>query len=185
MLNFVSFVLKGFPTQSAQRKTTEDTERGSEMIEIIQAETQPQINEARTLFREYEGWLGMDLCFQGFEEELANLPGKYVPPEGRLFVAYADGDLAGCIALRKLDDGICEMKRLFVRENFRSLGLGRTLVEKLIADAFTEGYEQMRLDTFPPKMGKAVRLYESYGFREIPPYYNNPHEGVLFMEKQL
>ena len=127
----------------------------------------------------------MSLCFQGFEDEVRSLPGKYVLPEGRLYVAYADGDLAGCIALRKLDDGICEMKRLFVRENFRSLGLGRTLVEKLITSARAEGYKQIRLDTFPPKMGKAVGLYESFGFHPIAAYYDNPHKGVLFMEKQL
>jgi len=151
------------------------------MIQIIQAETEIQIEEARTLFRKYETWLGLDLCFQGFEEELQNLPGKYAPPEGRLFLAHSDEDLAGCIALRKLEDDICEMKRLYVREDFRGVGLGNTLIEKLIADARLIGYKKMRLDTYPPKMAKAVKLYESHGFRQIPPYYDNPHIGVLFM----
>ena len=155
------------------------------MIEIIQAETKIQINEARTLFREYETWLGLDLCFQGFEDELRNLPGKYATPEGRLLLAYSNNDLAGCIAVRKLDDGICEMKRLYLRENARGRGLGNFLVEKLIAEARQIGYTKMRLDTYPPKMGKAVKLYESHGFREIPSYYPNPHDGVLFMEMTL
>jgi GNAT superfamily N-acetyltransferase len=155
------------------------------MIKIIQAETTAQIEEARRLFREYEAWFGLALCFQNFDEEVAALPGKYARPEGRLFLAFADGNLAGCIALRKLEDGVCEMKRLFVREGFRGLGLGRILIEKLIDEARRLGYEKMRLDTYPPKMGKAVKLYESYGFREIKPYYHNPYGETLFMEKQL
>lgn len=155
------------------------------VIEIVQAELEAQIDGARTLFREYEAWLGLDLCFQGFGAELRNLPGQYVPPDGRLYLAYSDGELAGCIALRRLEDGVCEMKRLFVRNNFRGLGLGRMLVEKLIAEARAEGYGLMRLDTFPPKMAKAAKLYESHGFRQIPPYCENPHDGVLFMELDL
>ena len=103
------------------------------MIEIIQAETAEHIEHTRTLFREYEKWFGMNLCFQNFDEEVATLPGKYKPPDGRLFLAFADGKLAGCIALRKLEDQICEMKRLFVREDFRGLGIGKILIEKLIA----------------------------------------------------
>jgi len=152
------------------------------MIEIIQAETSEQIETARKLFREYEAWFGLALCFQNFDEEVANLPGKYAAPEGRLFLAYLDEKLAGCIALRKLEDGICEMKRLFVKDEFRGQKIGVALIEKLIAEARKIGYEKMRLDTFPPKMGKAVSLYESYGFREIPPYYHNPYGDTLFME---
>lgn len=155
------------------------------MITIIQAETPGQIETARLLFREYEAWLGMDLCFQGFEEELRSLPGKYAAPGGRLLLAYEDEKPAGCIALRELEDGVCEMKRLFVRDEFRGSGLGLRLVEMVIAEARAEGYLKMRLDTFPPKMGKAVGLYESHGFREIAPYYDNPHSGVLFMELDL
>ena len=137
------------------------------------------------LFREYEAWLGMDLCFQGFEAELAELPGKFAMPNGRLYLAYSDEKLAGCIALRKLDDGICEMKRLFVREGFRGEHIGIQLIEKFIEDATTLGYKKMRLDTFPPKMGKAVSLYHSHGFEPIPAYYDNPHPDVLFMELAL
>lgn len=155
------------------------------MLDIIQAETAEQITTARELFREYEAWLGLDLCFQGFEQELAQLPGKYAMPDGRLYLAYSDGELAGCIAMRKLADGICEMKRLFVRDGFRGAGIGVQLIERLIADARETGYSLMRLDTFPPKMGKAVSLYESHGFVPIEAYYDNPNEGVLFMELAL
>ena len=143
------------------------------------------VEAAKALFREYETWFGMSLCFQGFEDELANLPGKYAPPEGRLFLAYIDEELAGCIALRKVENDICEMKRLFLRENARGHRLGNQLIEKLIDQARSIGYKKMRLDTYPPKMGKAVSLYESHGFRPIEKYYDNPHEGVLFMELDL
>jgi GNAT superfamily N-acetyltransferase len=155
------------------------------MLSIIQAETTEQIDAARLLFREYEAWLGMDLCFQGFEEELRDLPGKYAMPEGRLFLGYWGEKLAGCIAMRKLEDGICEMKRLFVRDGFRGKAIGVSLIEELISQANKEGYSKMRLDTFPPKMGKAVSLYESHGFQAIAPYYDNPHKDVLFMELEL
>ena len=155
------------------------------MLRIIQAESDDHVEDARRLFREYESWHGMDLCFQGYEQEVAELPWKYAKPEGRLFLAYSDDKLAGCIAMRKLEDGICEMKRLFVREGFRGERIGVQLIEKLIEDARAEGYAKMRLDTFPSKMGKAVSLYESHGFRPIPPYYDNPHQGVLFMELEL
>jgi len=156
------------------------------MLQIIQAETPEHISDARTLFREYESWLGMSLCFQEFENEVASLPGKYAQPEGRLLLAYVDDSLVGCIALRALDEpGICEMKRLFVRDAFRGQQIGKDLIERVMADARDIGYEKMRLDTFPPKMGKAVGLYESHGFYPIEPYYQNPHEGVLFMECKL
>ena len=155
------------------------------MIIIEQAETPEQIEEIRRLFREYEAWLGLDLCFQGFEAELAELPGKYAPPSGRLFLAAVDGKPAGCIALRKLEDGICEMKRLFVREDFRGFGLGNKLIEKLIDEARSEGYKKMRLDTLPGKMAKAAALYRSHGFRQIPAYYHNPYGETFFMQLDL
>ena len=155
------------------------------MTIIIQAETDEQIEQARKLFREYEKWFGLDLCFQNFDEEVARLPGRYAAPEGRLFLAFADEKLAGCIALRKLEEGVCEMKRLFVREDFRGRKIGNALVEKLIDEAHLIGYRKMRLDTYPPKMAKAVRLYESHGFREITPYYHNPYGETLFMELNL
>jgi GNAT superfamily N-acetyltransferase len=155
------------------------------MIELFQAEAKEDIEDARAIFREYERWLGMSLCFQSFEEELATLPGKYSPPEGRLYLARIQGSIAGCIALRKLDEGICEVKRLYLRESARGQGIGLALIEKLIDDARAIGYARMRLDTHPPKMGKAVSIYEAHGFYEIPPYYDNPHSSVLFMEKIL
>ncbi len=137
------------------------------------------------LFREYEAWLGMSLCFQDFENEVATLPGKYAMPEGRLLLAYSEDTLAGCIALRKLENDICEMKRLYLRDEFRGKQIGVQLIERLISDAREIGYSRMRLDTYPPRMEKAVSLYRTHGFIEIEPYYNNPHEGVLFMELTL
>jgi GNAT superfamily N-acetyltransferase len=155
------------------------------MYRIEHVGTADQVEDIRRLFREYESWLGLSLCFQGFEEELQTLPGKYAEPEGRLFIAYVDDEPAGCIGLRKLEDGICEMKRLYLRPVARGHGLGNALIERLITVAKEVGYKKMRLDTFPPKMGKAVGLYESHGFRTIEPYYDNPHGGTLFMELDL
>jgi ribosomal protein S18 acetylase RimI-like enzyme len=155
------------------------------MIELLQAETAEQIEEIRRLFREYEKWLGLDLCFQGFEEELKNLPAKYAKPDGRLFLALVNGKTAGCIALRKWERNVCEIKRLYVRDEFRGLGLGNLLIEKLIEEARLIGYEKMRLDTLPDKMAKAVKLYKSYGFAEISPYYDNPYNETLFLEFNL
>ena len=152
---------------------------------MISAEMPDQIEEIRRLFREYEQWLGLDLCFQNFEQELRDLPGKYAAPTGRLFLFLVENKSAGCIALRKLDNEICEMKRLFVREEFRGLNLGRKLIERLIKEAKEIGYEKMRLDTLPEKMPRAVKLYESYGFRQIAPYYDNPYGETLFMELLL
>ncbi len=152
---------------------------------IIQAETFEQIEEARLLFREYEAWLGVDLCFQSFEKELKNLPGEYAKPSGRFFLALSVEKIAGCIALRKINEATCEMKRLFVRPDFRGLRLGKMLIEKVIVEAKAISYRRMRLDTLPDKMPKAVELYQFYGFREIPPYYENPHKETLFMELDL
>src|SRR5205085_12546382 len=123
------------------------------MLEIIQAETEAQIEASRELFRDYEAWFGLSLCFQNFEDEVRNLPGKYVQPCGRLLLAYSGDELVGCIAMRDLGDGICEMKRLFVRDGFRGKSIGQRLIEKILDEAAKEGYEKMRLDTFPPKMG--------------------------------
>ena len=157
----------------------------SDFVEIFQVKEAADIEDARAIFREYEKWLGMSLCFQSFEEELATLPGRYAPPSGRLYLARIDGETCGCIGVRKLEEGICEMKRLYLRESARGKGVGVTLIERVSADAIEIGYKKMRLDTYPPKMGKAVELYKSHGFYEIHPYYDNPHEGVLFMEKAL
>lgn len=143
------------------------------------------IDDVRVLFREYEAWLQADLCFQGFEEELATLPGKYVPPKGRLLLAELDGRLAGVIALREFGPGVCEMKRLFVREFARGHRVGRALAERLVAEAKGAGYRAMRLDTMPDRMGPANALYEALGFRDIPAYYSNPIPDVRYMELDL
>src|SRR5687767_14585705 len=127
------------------------------MIKIINAETPEQIEEARKLFREYQTSIGVNLCFQNFNEEVANLPGNYAAPDGRLLLAFSNEKSAGCIALRKLEVGICEMKRLFVREEFRGQKIGVSLIEKLIGETQEIGYEKIRLDTYPPKMGKAIK----------------------------
>lgn len=155
------------------------------MVEFIQAESPAQINEARKLFIEYSEWLGLNLCFQNFERELAELPGAYAPPRGRLLLALHENEIAGCIALRPLGDGTCEMKRLYVRPNFRGLGLGRAMAQHLIEEARALDYVRMCLDTLPEKMAEAIKLYRSLGFREIEPYYHNPVEGALFMELTL
>jgi len=154
-------------------------------MNLIQAQTPEQVEQARRLFREYADWLQIDLCFQNFEKELAELPGDYVPPGGRLLLAYDSAQLAGCIALRRLDQQTCEMKRLFAREAFRGKGLGRQLITAIVQEAKQIGYEYMRLDTLPPKMNSAIALYRTYGFREIAPYYQNPVPGALFMELNL
>jgi ribosomal protein S18 acetylase RimI-like enzyme len=154
-------------------------------VRFIQASSLDEIDVARELFREYEAWLGLDLCFQNFEKELAELPGAYAPPNGRLLLAYENDQLAGCVALRKLSDGVCEMKRLFLRPQFHGHGRGRELAETIIDEARRAGYERMRLDTLPEQMGKAIALYRSLGFKEIEAYYNNPVSGALFMELML
>jgi len=155
------------------------------VMKLIQAQTSEEIEQARQLFKEYAAWLEIDLCFQNFEKELAELPGDYALPGGRLLLAYDNGELAGCIALREIDDGICEMKRLFLREKFRGKGRGRSLIDAITGEAKQVGYERMRLDTLPPKMDKAIALYMELGFKEIDAYYNNPVPGAIFMELSL
>ena len=155
------------------------------MLEFVQAESTAQINEARKLFLEYSDGLGLNLCFQNFEKELAELPGAYAPPDGRLFLASHENEIAGCVCLRKIGDGTCEMKRLYVRPEFRGKRIGRALAEKIIEEARSLDYDSMRLDTLPSKMSEAIKMYRSLGFREIAPYYHNPVEGALFMELML
>ena len=154
-------------------------------MHLLQSQTPEQIDQVRDLFREYADWLKIDLCFQNFEAEVAELPGDYAAPAGRLLLAYDNAQLAGCIALRRFDERTCEMKRLFVRDEFRGQGLGHQLIAAIIQEAKQIGYRYMRLDTLPPKMNDAIRLYRSYGFREIDPYYNNPVPGAMFMELDL
>ena len=152
---------------------------------LVQAESSAHVVQARELFQEYAQSLGVDLCFQNFEQELAGLPGHYASPDGRLLLAEYDGQLAGCVALRKWDNGICEMKRLYLRPSFRGKGLGRAIAEKIITDARSIGYQRMRLDTIEPLMKDAVEMYRKLGFREIPPYRPNPIAGAMYMELQL
>ena len=152
---------------------------------LVQAESSAHVVQARELFQEYAQSLGVNLCFQNFEQELAGLPGHYAPPGGRLLLAEYDGQPAGCVALHKWDDGICEMKRLYLRPSFRGKGLGRAIAEKIITDARSIGYQRMRLDTIEPLMKDAVEMYRKLGFREIAPYRPNPIAGAMYMELQL
>ncbi len=154
-------------------------------MSIVQAQSHEEIDRTRELFEEYAAWLGINLCFQNFEKELAELPGEYVPPTGRMFLAFDGDQISGCVALRKLGDGVCEIKRLYVRPDFRGKGLGRELTEAVIDAAREAGYDRMRLDTLPGKMDRAIAMYRSLGFREIDAYYHNPVVGAKFMELSL
>jgi len=154
-------------------------------MQLIQAQSPQEIESARELFAEYASWVEISLCFQNFDQEVAELPGAYAPPSGRLFLAVAGQQIMGCVALRKIGDGTGEMKRLYVRPEFRGRGLGRTLTEKLILEAKQIGYARLRLDTLPGKMDQAIAMYRSFGFQEIPPYYKNPVADATFMELML
>lgn len=142
------------------------------------------LDEIKALFLEYVESLGVDLSFQGFEQELQTLPGKYGPPHGALILAKVDGKAAGCVALRNISDDICEMKRLFVRQTYRRLGIGKKLVDMIIEEGRRLGYGYIRLDTLA-SMKRAVELYQSVGFYNIEPYIYNPLEGARYMELKL
>ncbi len=148
---------------------------------IIAAQSDAHLAAVRDLFLEYVNYLGVDLCFQGFQEELDGLPGAYAPPAGRLLLAVDDTQAVGCVASRKLDDGICEMKRLYVKPAYRGKGLGRGLAEAVIAEARAIGYTKMRLDSLL-SLKEAAALYRSLGFIEVPPYRYNPLPDAVFME---
>jgi ribosomal protein S18 acetylase RimI-like enzyme len=154
------------------------------MLKIIQVEKGENPEIVESLFEEYAQSLGFDLGFQDFEEELANLPGEYAPPKGCLLLGMHQDQVAGCVALRELSTGVCEMKRLYVRPQFRGLGIGRALAEAVVEQARKIGYARMRLDTVP-SMEAARGLYASLGFKEINPYRYNPIEGTVFMELTL
>jgi putative acetyltransferase len=152
---------------------------------LVRDATSADLPGVRELFLEYADSLGFSLCFQSFEKELAELPGRYAPPSGALLVVEADATPAGCVALRQLTAEICEMKRLYVRPTLRGSGTGRRLVTEIINRAKSLGYETMRLDTIPGRMDNAISLYRRYGFREIAAYYDNPIAGALYFELNL
>lgn len=157
-------------------------------IRLSPADGLEELDAARAIMREYAESLGIDLCFQGFDTELASLPGDYAEPAGVLMLAWVDGELAGCGAMRPFRDGdyanACEMKRLYVRRAFRRFGLGRLLAEALMGVAVQAGYSTMLLDTLDD-MEAARELYASLGFEEIPPYYFNPIAGAHYLKADL
>jgi putative acetyltransferase len=153
-------------------------------IELITNNSDGQLDEIKSLFQEYTASLGFDLCFQEYEKEYEGLPGEYAPPQGRLYLAKYNGASAGCVALRRLEENICEMKRMYVKPAFRGKGIGRVMAETVISVARDIGYKRMRLDTIDT-MKEAITLYTSFGFKPIPPYRHNPIKGAYFMELVL
>lgn len=157
-------------------------------IDIVTPRTAVELDALRDIFREYASSLKIDLCFQDFDQELIALPGEYAEPRGALLMAYVDGQVAGCCALRPMDSvdypNACEMKRLYVRPAFRGLGLGRQLAEAIMDAARIAGYDDVLLDTLDD-MEAARTLYEDLGFEEIPPYYHNPIAGAHYLKAEL
>lgn len=169
------------------------------MLEVREARIPDEVPLVRALFEEYAAWLNIDMCFQGFAAELAELPGAYAPPAGRILLAWLDGQCAGCVALRPLVAACCstgiskltiespesaEMKRLYVPSRFRGRGVGRVLAERVLVEAASAGYRQVRLDTLP-SMTDAIKLYRSLGFAPVESYYENPVAGALFFVHEL
>jgi putative acetyltransferase len=151
---------------------------------IIKATSPEHYVRGRKIIEDYQRWLGIDLDFQGFRDELDSLPTMYGPPKGALLLAEMDGEDAGCVALRDMGANRAEMKRLFVTPDFRGLGIGRTLTEDFIALARSLGYSAIRLDTIP-RLGVAYTIYERYGFKKIAPYRKNPDAEAVFLELKL
>ena len=151
---------------------------------VVHARTPAEIEDARSIFKEYQSSVGVDLCFQDFEQELKQLPGEYSEPRGCILLALVESKLAGCVALRPLSSDICEMKRMYVRPSFRGQGLGRILAQDIIAEARKRRYRKMRLDSLS-SMREALSLYESLGFVQIDAYRLNPVEGAVFLELNL
>lgn len=154
------------------------------MIEIVNATSPEQIATAGKLFFEYAASIKVSLCFENLDKEVAGLPGLYASPHGRLLLAMSGSRVAGCIALKKVDDDVCEMKRLFVRQELRGQGIGKKLTRAIWEEALALGYKRMRLDTLP-SMKEAIAMYRSLGFQPIPPYRELPVPGALFMEVEL
>ena len=153
-------------------------------MKIFEATTPEHIDIARALFREYQQFLNVDLCFQGFEEELASLPGKYAPPNGAILLAKVEQDIAGCVAVRELKDGTCEMKRLYVKDKFRGLAIGKQLAKAIVAQAKALQYQKMQLDTLE-RLETAMGIYQKLGFKKTSPYYANPLDEVVYWELDL
>lgn len=164
------------------------TDTGAAAVSLRPAQFPDDLQTVRDLFLDYQAGLGIDLCFQGFEAELAELPGAYAPPTGALLLACVDGEPAGCCAMRPLYNtdhlNACEMKRLFVRPAFRGFGLGRLLVERVLSDGQLAGYTTMLLDTLSD-METARALYQEMGFVEVAPYYHNPIPGAHYLKVDL
>ena len=155
-----------------------------DMLKVGEVTSLDDLHHVQQLFAEYAASLGIDLGFQGFAEELRSLPGNYARPDGRLLIASQEREVVGCVALRRIDRDVCEMKRLYVRPQFRTIGVGRMLAQRLIEEAREIGYQCMRLDSLPMMAG-AITLYRRLGFKVISPYYDNPVEGAVFLELQL
>jgi len=153
-------------------------------LKVFEATTPEHIEIARTLFREYQTFLNVDLCFQGFEEELASLPGKYAIPKGVILLAEVEGSIAGCVAVRELKENICEMKRLYVKDKFRGLSVGKKLTVEIIEKAKKLHYKKMQLDTLE-RLETAMGIYQKLGFKKISPYYANPLDEVVYWELDL
>jgi putative acetyltransferase len=153
-------------------------------LRIVRVNSWEEVEQAKFLFTEYASSLDFDLSFQNFEQELANLPGEYSPPFGAILLAYYEGKAVGCVALRKLAEGICEMKRLYVRKAFRGKKIGKALSVAIVEEAKKRGYSRMRLDTLP-SMAQAIQLYRTLGFKETSPYRYNPRAGAMFLELVL
>jgi len=158
----------------------------SKRFEIFSVDTPQDLETVKSLFRAYVDWLGIDLSYQGFEEELAGMPGKYAGPSGALYLAKEpDGSSLGCVGLRPLgEDGACEMKRLYVLPAGRGRGVGGALVECVLGTAQGIGYREMLLDTLPTMTG-AIKLYRAAGFEQVPAYYDTPIEETVFFRKRL
>lgn len=153
------------------------------VIEVIGV-NHPRLHEVQSLFREYNDFLGFDLCFQGFEEELASLPGKYAAPHGQLYLALMKDEITGCVAFYRLSEGICELKRLYVRPAFQGHGIGKLLMQRALDDAKSLHYRIMRLDSLR-RLTSAEPLYTKFGFTEIAAFNNSPLDDVYYMERTL
>ena len=153
-------------------------------MKIIEAKSQAQLETARQLFHEYQNFIGVDLCFQDFAKELATLPGKYALPRGTILLAKVDDEIAGCVAVRPINLDVCEMKRLYVRPDFRGRAIGEGLAAEIVSRARAMGYQKMQLDTLE-RLQPAMAIYAKLGFRKIEPYYANPLDEVVYWELRL